>query len=934
MAEIRCGNCGELHESVSAVKACHRDPSPLRRQTSLFTEPSAPDPTHDSHADLAASGACLGPGPNSLGRTLVIDPGDKVPDAWRGCDVFVVDDEILSDPELTADELGKLWTQRQRYVVELVAEIPIGTSDDSPVWQLEPGFDFQHERLHHFVFSNAVRTVDGGGTELASALADRAVALGGTVGGSADVVLPDGTQAWLDGGPLDPMVTPEPIVHAVSLDVGKLVPLGKAEPSASLAPDQLAAVAHRGGAARIIAPAGSGKTRVLTERARHLVGNWGLPTRALTLVAFNKRAQLEMSERTQDLPGLKVRTLNALALQIINGHKQVSTVSEREVRRLITTMVKFPRRANADPVAAWLEALTAVRLGLLDPSEVEASFHGDIDGFNQVFETFRTRLANSNTVDFDEQIYSAIEILIRDPSVRREAQLGCSVMLVDEFQDLTPAHLLMIRLLAGPRGDVFGVGDDDQTIYGFTGASPRWLIDYDQYFPGASSHALEVNYRCSPGVVKGAATLLEYNSERVAKSIRSAPLRKKKTADLTLVKAANPTAELVRRIQNVVESGVPPRDIVVLTRVNVTLAVPQIALSHSGLPVTGAVGPALLERTGVRAALAWLRVAARPTRMTGYDISESGRRPSRGLSPRVLEWMGENNDLAGIAQLAGRLKDKDAVRIEDWISDVKRLNNLIENGSTTAELLSEVQDSVGLAGAMGSLDASRGNADRSTHIDDLTALVALAALQPNPAEFAPWLTEALAEAGAPEDQAIMLSTVHRVKGQEWPYVFVYGVDQGSFPHRLAERSEERRVFHVAVTRSSVQTTVVSDSARTSQFLAELKGERTKDAPELLVEGPKDRSKKVKKSPGRAVSQPAEIDLTADEEAMFEALKRWRLDAARKSKVPAYIVFGDMVLRTIARDQPENLAQLSQIKGVGPAKLENYGDDVISVLTSG
>jgi DNA helicase-2/ATP-dependent DNA helicase PcrA len=180
----------------------------------------------------------------------------------------------------------------------------------------------------------------------------------------------------------------------------------------------------------------------------------------------------------------------------------------------------------------------------------------------------------------------------------------------------------------------------------------------------------------------------------------------------------------------------------------------------------------------------------------------------------------------------------------------------------------------------------------------------------------------------------MLSTVHRVKGQEWPHVFVFGADQGSFPHRLAERPEERRVFHVAVTRSSLTTTVIADSGRPSQFLSELKGERPVNAPELITDAGKDRSRKAKKPTKKAKGQRSsapDIDLTSEQEATFEALKRWRLDAARKSKVPAYIVFGDMVLRTIAKDSPDTMAKLANVKGVGPAKLENYGDEVLSVL---
>ncbi len=268
---------------------------------------------------------------------------------------------------------------------------------------------------------------------------------------------------------------------------GALAAFGPNETGATLAPDQLAAVTHAGGAARIIAPAGSGKTRVLTERARHLLRRWGLPGRAITLVAFNKRAADEMVERTPDLPELQVRTLNALGLSMLGRHRPATTIEEREVRTILGSLVDLPRRANADPAAAWIEALSAVRLGMRSPAEVEAELDGDVDGLAEVFDRYRAILADRRVVDFDEQVYGAIEVLLADPSARRAARASCRAMLVDEFQDLTPAHLLLVRLLAGPDGTVFGVGDDDQTIYGYSGASPEWLIDYRRYFPARAS---------------------------------------------------------------------------------------------------------------------------------------------------------------------------------------------------------------------------------------------------------------------------------------------------------------------------------------------------------------------------------------------------------------------------------------------------------------
>ncbi|MST34667.1 AAA family ATPase, partial [Acidimicrobiaceae bacterium USS-CC1] len=127
---------------------------------------------------------------------------------------------------------------------------------------------------------------------------------------------------------------------------------------------------------------------------------------------------------------------------------------------------------------------------------------------------------DAGAVDFDDQVYGAIESLLADGELRASCRLACRHLLVDEFQDLTPAHVLLLRLLASPAFDCFGVGDDDQVIYGHAGADPAFLIDYERLFPGAGDHPLEVNYRCRPEVVRAASTLLGYNRRRVPKQVR------------------------------------------------------------------------------------------------------------------------------------------------------------------------------------------------------------------------------------------------------------------------------------------------------------------------------------------------------------------------------------------------------------------------------
>ena len=310
------------------------------------------------------------------------------------------------------------------------------------------------------------------------------------------------------------------MVHRESVALGRLTVAGDAAPAEELAPDQLAAVTHRAGPARIVAPAGSGKTRVLTARLRHLLRDRGLEPELVTAVAYNTRAAEELRERTAGL-GASIRTIHSLGLMICNLDQRREVIGERDQRAILDRLVTVGRIPNTDPFQPWLEALAEVRLALRDPLEVEAD-RGDVDGFAETFDRYREELTRRGVIDFDEQIYRAVELLLTRPDLRRRVQRMATHLLIDEFQDLTPAFLLLLRLVAAPAWQLFAVGDDDQTIYGYAGATPDYLVDFDRYFPGASHPALEVNYRCPPDVVEAAVTLLGHNRRRVDKTIRSA----------------------------------------------------------------------------------------------------------------------------------------------------------------------------------------------------------------------------------------------------------------------------------------------------------------------------------------------------------------------------------------------------------------------------
>ena len=863
--------------------------------------------------------------------------------------------------------------ERTPVVIELEGELPEAEPVlDARWWELKPGLTMPAEVVRHLLTANTVDWRDAEQPRFEPL--ERALALGArqaTADEPGDVVTEAG-PVWCDGGPFD-VFDPDAlgsgcagVVPAVNLAVGSLAALKPVSPQADLADDQQAAVGHLGGAACIVAPAGSGKTRVLTERARYLVRDLGVDPRAVCLVAFNVRARAEMQERTADLPGLEVRTLNSLALAICNGtgpfahprdHRRVEVVDERGVRDLLDGMVPRKRRAMTDQIAPWIEALGASRLGLRDPAEVERDYQPDVPDFSEIAPRYVDVLDAEGLVDFDQQIIRAIDILLCDPTARAAARRTCGILLVDEFQDLTPAHLLLVRLVAGPRADVFGVGDDDQTIYGYSGASPEWLIDYHKFFPGAQRHELHVNYRCPPEVVDAASNLLSHNRRRIDKQITAVPGRVRRddgdSGSAITVKTASDGAPVLRRmVESLLDSGARPQDVAVLTRVNSTLLVPQIVLGDMGVPSNQPVGRLFVERTGVAAALAWLDIATAPERdLPARALSDAARRPPRGISPRVIEWIAEQQSISQIRALAGRIKDqRSSKKVAEFADDVEMLRSKFKKAGgevTTQSLLETVRDEMGLGGSLDTrLDASRRSVDRSAHGDDLRALISVAHLHPDPSDFRRWLFDRLSDGfeGEGGGHGVQLATVHRVKGREWPHVIVYEASKGLMPHRLAgDLEEERRVFHVAITRCSQSVTLICGDPPTD-FQTELTTryqpppEPEPDAttglltpPVVVGSVPSPTSAPASKSPRRPQPQPPTDPESA---AAYEALKTWRLNRSRADNVPAYIVFNNATLIELATRRPTTDAELRAVPGIGPAKLTAYGDEIKEVLNSG
>ena len=914
------------------------------------------------------------PGPAELGRGVVVRAGDAVPAAWSDAPVMRIDADTLNDVErldALVQVLHRNWVDRIPVVVEWDAadDALAGTERyEGPPWQLTAGFLFPLERLRFLCFSNSYDARNG---EPKWWWTVKAARLGATADGPGDAQLSDGESVWIDGGPRQPLPSLDlPVVHGETIDAGATTLIGPSVDAGDdgLAPDQAKAVAHPTGAARIIAPAGSGKTRTLAARLRHLRDDRRVESQFLTAVAYNARAAAELRERL-DAERSMVRTIHSLGWAILGDARPgLDLIDEMAVRNLLSGLISVPRRANADPIGPYLEALEQVRSGLMDPEKVESG-RDDAPGFASVFETYRARLYDSRSVDHGEQVYGAIEVLLTDPDLRRRWQHRCRHLLVDEFQDLTPAYLLLLRLVASPQLQVFGVGDDDQVIYGYAGADPGFLIDFDAYFPGAGHHALEVNYRCPQPVVAAAGHLLSYNRRRIDKTIRAAATDHDPGL-LNVQHVAGPELAAACRdqIEQWIAAGAEAGSIAVLARVNASLIPVKAALSDAQVPSNDLLNAQSLRRTTLRALFAWLRIAQRPERIERNDALEAIRRPSRGLTRLSRELIRRRTtSLEELAGLGMQLDGKQAARWDDFVDDITVAAETASAGEAP-KLLALLIDRIGLGSSARTLDSGRGNASRSSHLDDLVAVQRAAAIHPSLDDFVAWLRSATDRPSTRD--GVTLSSVHRVKGMEWDHVIVFGADRGAMPHDLAtDLEEERRVFHVALTRAREQAVVLVDAARPSPFLAELDGSASHE-PAPPPPPPRRWSKPPRLKPvplvgyhvtlaggfagtvssvGRGLvavvlDTGAELEVPVADvttatsagpasPALVEALKAWRLDASKRLGVPAYVILHDRTIEEIAAARPETERALISISGIGARKLEDYGDDILEIVAA-
>ncbi|AMB42565.1 ATP-dependent DNA helicase UvrD2 [Arthrobacter sp. TES] len=668
----------------------------------------------------------------------------------------------------------------------------------------------------------------------------------------------------------------------------------------------------------VLAGAGTGKTRAITHRIAYGVHSGVYSPQRLLAVTFTARAAAEMRSRLRDLgvPNVQARTFHAAALrqlqffwpQAIGGtlpslldHK-ANMIAEASRRLRLST-----DRASIRDLAAEIEW---AKVSMLTPANYLENAQGrgtpgglDLTAVSRVFQAYEDIKTDRNVIDFEDVLLITVGILQEDPKVAATVREQYRHFVVDEYQDVSPLQQRLLDLWLGERDELCVVGDASQTIYSFTGASPQHLLGFKARYPKATVVKLIRDYRSTPQVVKLANDLLgsRRSGGPAADAAWAPPLKlvaqRPVGPDPRFVECPDDEAEaavVAGKIQELLNAGVKASEIAILFRTNGQSEAYEQALASAGIGYQLRGGERFFARKEVRDAILQLRAA------------------TRAVAEGPQETLGQV--------------------VRDIIASLGYTENAPHSGGALRERWESLAALVALADE---LSATRG--------ESFTL-----------AEFVNELQERSVAQHAPTVQGVTLASLHAAKGLEWDAVFLVGLSEGLMPISFADSpedvDEERRLLYVGITRAREHLNLSWSTARTPGGRANRKPSRFLDGlrPDSVATA---NARSSAGKPRRKAAAPASCRVCGSmlatgaerkvgrcnqcppsyEEQTFEALRQWRREEAQSADVPAYVVFTDATLTAIAEARPGSLEQLAGLAGVGPSKLERYGEAVLQVI---
>ena len=594
----------------------------------------------------------------------------------------------------------------------------------------------------------------------------------------------------------------------------------------SLNPAQREAVTSTDSHLLVLAGAGSGKTRVLVHRIAWLARVEGISPHAILAVTFTNKAAREMRERIHELLGMApqgmwVGTFHGLAHRLLKAHWHDAGLPEnfqildsddqlRLIKRVYASLDiddgRFPVRQ-----AQWF--INGQKDEGLRARHIERGGDPFTTTMIQVYSAYEGACQRGGLVDFAELLLRAHELWLEKPELLAHYQRRFAHILVDEFQDTNAIQYAWLRMLAGDRAIVTAVGDDDQSIYGWRGARIENIQNFTGHFPSARVVRLEQNYRSTGTILKAANAVIARNSERLGKQLWTEAHDGEAIALYAAFNEHDEARFIAGRIQDWVAKGNLRGDCAILYRSNAQSRVLEEALLREQIPYRIYGGQRFYERLEIRNALAYLRLVV--NRRDDAAFERVVNTPTRGIGDRTLDELRQLARAEGLAlwdatlRVIPQLPGRAANALRGFLELIDGLAAALEE----LPLHEQVDHVLARSGLIEFHRKEKGERGQ-TRVENLEELVsACRAYEPEDRDL-PALPQFLAEAAldAGEQQAeshedaVQLMTLHSAKGLEFPLVFIAGMEENLFPHKMSaddpERlEEERRLAYVGITRA-------------------------------------------------------------------------------------------------------------------------------------
>jgi DNA helicase II / ATP-dependent DNA helicase PcrA len=603
---------------------------------------------------------------------------------------------------------------------------------------------------------------------------------------------------------------------------------------------QRAAVVHEGSPLLIVAGAGSGKTRVLTHRIAYLLSARGVQPGEVLAITFTNKAAGEMKERVAALVGARakamwVSTFHSACVRILRREAKLlgftstfSIYDQADAQRLMTMVCRdLDLDVKRYPPRSFSAQVSNLKNELIDHETfaVSASNHTE-QTLAQAYGAYQRRLREANALDFDDLIMTTVNLLQLFPDVAEHYRRRFRHVLVDEYQDTNHAQYVLINELVGHAGgevspaELCVVGDADQSIYAFRGATIRNILHFEQDYPDARTILLEQNYRSTQTILSAANAVIARNEERKPKRLWTDTGAGEAIVGYVADNEHDEASFVAQSIDELHDADAArPGDVAVFYRTNAQSRVFEEVFIRVGLPYKVVGGVRFYERREIRDALAYLRVIANPDDVV--SLRRVLNTPRRGIGDKaesVVEAHAERERIPFAAALraaagnqVGGLQQRSINAIAGFVRLLDDLQTLVEAGTGPATLLEAVLEQTGYA-----LELARSHDPQDeSRLENLRELEAVARefedanAEGTLAEFLEQVSLVADSDELPDDEGdgvVTLMTLHTAKGLEFPVVFLTGLEDGVFPHMRSlgdtlELEEERRLAYVGVTRA-------------------------------------------------------------------------------------------------------------------------------------